>query len=423
MPLSSAAIASTHRRREAIGVRLVRVPLEAGRQLELVLDSVQARRDHGREREVRVRVAAGDSRLGPARRPVADDPEPTGAVVVPPRERRRRPGAGCEPLVRVDRRREEHRELLEARDLTREPAREERLVGREARLAVAPQRGVDVTGVADPVLERLRHERDRAPVEERDLLGAVLVDDVVVRHRQRVGEAEVDLLLARPRLALRRLDAHAGGLHPVPDLAQERLVVGRGEDVVIEDVRHRRRQARVLLLVRLLERLAEEIELELAAHHRREAERGGALELGLQDLARRGLHRRPVVPLHVAENERRRLEPRDAAEGGQVGPDVEVAVALLPARERVAGHRVHLHLEREQVVAPLHSVPRVHLLEEELGVEALAHQPPLHVGEGDDDGVDRAGLDLCAQLLVAQHRGDPILSGRGRILALPRHTR
>ena len=154
----------------------------------------------------------------------------------------------------------------------------------------------------------------------------------------------------------------------------------------------------------LLEGLAEEIELELAAHHGREAESGRALELGLQNLARRGLHRRPVVPLHVAENERRRLEPRDAAERRQVGPNVEVAVALLPARERIARHRVHLHLEREQVVAALHPVPRVHLLEEELGVKALAHQPALHVGEGDDDGVDRAGLDLCAQLLETQHR-------------------
>jgi hypothetical protein len=150
--------------------------------------------------------------------------------------------------------------------------------------------------------------------------------------------------------------------------------------------------------VRLLERLAEEIELELAAHHRRETERGGTLELRLEHLARRGLHRRPVVPLHVAEHERRPLEPGDPAEGGQVRPDVEVAVALLPARERIAGHGVHLHLEREQVVAPLHPVLRVHLVEEELGLETLAHQPPLHVGEGDDDRVDRTGFDLSAQL-------------------------
>ena len=48
-------------------------------------------------------------------------------------------------------------------------------------------------------------------------------------------------------------------------------------------------------------------------------------------------------------------------------------------------------------------MPGVHLLDEELGVQALAHQPPLHVGEGDDDGVDRAALDLGAQLLEGQH--------------------
>ena len=175
--------------------------------------------------------------------------------------------------------------------------------------------------------------------------------------------------------------------------------------------------------MRLLERLAEEIELELAAHHRRVAERGRALELRLENLARRGLHRRPVVPLHVAEHERRRLEPRDAAKRRHVGPNVEVAVALLPARERVAGHRIHLHLEREQVVAALHPVPGVHLLEEELGVQALAHQPSLHVGEGDDDRVDRAGLDLCAQLVVAQHSAILFRPGAGGYSAASRLTR
>ena len=35
-------------------------------------------------------------------------------------------------------------------------------------------------------------------VPVRQLLDAVLVDDVVVRHRERVRVAEVDLLLARP---------------------------------------------------------------------------------------------------------------------------------------------------------------------------------------------------------------------------------
>ena len=98
---------------------------------------------------------------------------------------------------------------------------------------------------------------------ERDLLGAVLVDDVVVGHRHRVRVAEVDLLLAGPRLALRGLDPHPGRLHPVADRAEQRLVVRRAEDVVVEDVRDGRRQPRVAVRVGLRERLLEEVELEL----------------------------------------------------------------------------------------------------------------------------------------------------------------
>ena len=61
----------------------------------------------------------------------------------------------------------------------------------------------------DPLVRGLRHERDRAAVQMRDLLRPVLVDDMVVRHRQRVRELEVDFLLPRPRLALRGLDTDA----------------------------------------------------------------------------------------------------------------------------------------------------------------------------------------------------------------------
>ena len=117
--------------------------------------------------------------------------------------------------------------------------------------AVAPEACVDVARVADPRLERLRHEADRAAVQERDLLGAVLVDHVVVGHRQGVREPEVDLLLARPRLALRGLDPDPCRLHVVPDRAEQRLVVRRGEDVVVEDVRDGRRQALIALRVRV----------------------------------------------------------------------------------------------------------------------------------------------------------------------------
>ncbi len=270
---------------------------------------------------------------------------------------------------------------------------------------------MDVTRVPDPVLERLRHEADRASAEVGDLLGAILVDRVVVGHRQRVREAEVDLLLSWPRLAFGRLHAHARRLHPVADRAQERLVVGAGEDVVVEDVRHRRREARVAVRVRLGVGLLEEIELELGAHHRRQAELRGPLHLRPQHLTRRGLDGRAVVPADVAEHERRGVEPRDPAQRGHVGRDREVAVALFPARDLVPGDRVHLHLEREQVVAALDGVLGLHLLHEELGVEPLAEQASLHVGERDHDRVDLAGGDEILELGVGQHRGDPIPRG------------
>ena len=111
----------------------------------------------------------------------------------------------------------------------------------------------------------------------------------------------------------------------------------------------------------------------------------------------------PSCHCDVAEHERRPLEPRDPPQRREIGAHVEVPVALLPARDRITRDRVHLHLEREQVVAPLDPVPRVHLLEEELRVQPLAHQAALHVREGDDDGVDGAAPDVRPQLLDAQH--------------------
>ena len=90
-------------------------PSSAGGGSSSDLDPVQAGRDDRREGEVRVDVAARDPRLDALRRAVADDAEAARAVVPPPRERRRRPAPGRVALVRVDRRREEDGELLEAR--------------------------------------------------------------------------------------------------------------------------------------------------------------------------------------------------------------------------------------------------------------------------------------------------------------------
>ena len=112
------------------------------------------------------------------------------------------------------------------------------------------------------------------------------------------------------------------------------------------------------------------------------------------------------MPEDVAEDERRAFQPRNRPQRVQVGLQEEIAVAALPVGDRIPGDGVHLHVEREQVVAALDAVLRDFALEEELPLDALAHEAALHVGEGDDDRVDRAALDLGSQLLQ-RHAGDP----------------
>ena len=263
----------------------------------------------------------------------------------------------------------------------------------------------------------LGHEGDRAPGLVGHLLDPVLVDHVVVGHGHRVGETEVDLLLAGPRLTLGAFHRDARALHALADRTQESLVIRGGEDVVVEDVRHRGRQVGVVLGVRLGERLLEEEELELGTEHGLEAERAGALDLGAKDLPRRGPNRLAVVPGHVAKDERGGLEPGDAAQRRKVGHHVEVAVAALPVGHLVAGDGIHLHVERQQVVAPLDRLPVAGGVHEVLGVEALAHQPALHVGEGDDDGVDLTLFDLSRELVLAESGPALAMSGLVRLVS------
>jgi hypothetical protein len=43
------------------------------------------------------------------------------------------------------------------------------------------------------------------------------------------------------------------------------------------------------------------------------------------------------------------------------------------------------------------------LIEEVVDFDALAEEPPLHVGEGGDDRVDRPRLTLLAEILQGEH--------------------
>ena len=133
---------------------------------------------------------------------------------------------------------------------------------------------------------------------------------------------------------------------------------------------------------------------------------GGPLDLRLQHLARRRLRRASRRATATSQSTSAVASSHGIRRSvARSGREREVAVALLPARDLVAGDRVHLHVEREQVVAALDGVLGLDLLDEELAVEPLSHEPALHVGERDDDRVDRAVLDLGLQLVEAQHAG------------------
>src|SRR5205823_3981014 len=85
--------------------------------------------------------------------------------------------------------------------------------------------------------------------------------------------------------------------------------------------------------------------------------------------------------------------------------------ASLPRRDLVAGHGIHLHIECQQVVATLRAMAVVDLLEEEVAVEALAEQTPLHVRERHDHRVDRS---VGAELVQRQHFGmSSLVEGAG----------
>src|SRR6202034_2710568 len=66
-----------------VGVARVRIG-----QFELVVDAVEAGRDTGGHHEIRVDVGPGDSGFDPAPRPLPDDPEAAGAVVLTPHDAR-----------------------------------------------------------------------------------------------------------------------------------------------------------------------------------------------------------------------------------------------------------------------------------------------------------------------------------------------
>src|SRR5215211_44846 len=320
---------------------------------------------------------------------MADDAHGAGAVVLAPGNGRRGEGAHSEALVRVDVGGEEQRELAQTGELPRDKALEGRgeavAFSKHWSTVLAAQAQVDVAGVPLELIE-LGHKGYRAALLGGDLLGAVLVDRVPVRGRERAVELEVDLVLPVVALALGVLNREPRPRHRVPYAPQERLDARRAQKRVVHVVVIGGLEVPVALAPGLLVSIHEDEELELRAYPGLEVALGEALELAPEDLARRGYHRGAVLPNQVAHRERRPLLPGHDPQGREVRLEDEVPVALLPGAHGVALDCVHLDVDGEQVVAALRVVLD-HLVEEVGGGEALALQAALHVHHPYEDGI------------------------------------
>ena len=271
----------------------------------------------------------------------------------------------------------------------------------EGRLAVErPQRLVQVARRARGALVVLGHEGHRPALGPGDLLDRVLDDGVDVGRFQRAGIADVDLLLAGAGLALGVLHRHPRGVEAGADRPHHILLLGGLEDVVVLVIGAHRRHAAIAGGVQVGVGVREEEELQLRGHHRLVAHLAEPGDLALEHGARRMRHLgMGMVVEHVGEDQRGARNPGRPAQRREVGLHHIVAVARGPARRLVAGHRLHLEVGGEQVVAAVGLL--VAALEEEFRLEALSHQPALHVDLGHHHRVDAAVRD---RLLEVAHR-------------------
>jgi hypothetical protein len=129
-----------------------------------------------------------------------------------------------------------------------------------------------------------------------DLLGAVLVNGVVVAGDPRVVVAERDLLLAEIAFTLDALAIHAGAVHTEPDVAQQRLHPGRSVHRVVDVVVGGRRQAAVAGGPRFAKAGVENHELQLGADVGHQSALGESVDLAVQDAPRRLRHGIAIGP-------------------------------------------------------------------------------------------------------------------------------
>ena len=276
-------------------------------------------------------------------------------------------------------------------------------VGEHRAAVLAAQRNVDVAAVSFALIE-FRHEGQALAVLIGDLLGAVLVDGVVVAGDPRVVVAERDLLLPEVALALDALAVHARAVHAQPDIAQQRLHPGRRVHRVVDVVVGGRRQPAVAGRPRLAKAGVEHHELQLGTDVGHQALLGEPVDLVVQDAARRRGDRAAVGPGQVGHHQRGARQPRDEPQRGEVGRHHHVAVTGLPARHRVPVDGVHVDIDGQQVVAAFGTVGG-DILDEQPRRHPLAGQPALHIAERDDHGVDVTVGHQPFEVGLRQHAG------------------
>ena len=250
--------------------------------------------------------------------------------------------------------------------------------------------------------ERLRHERGVHAGLEGDLPHHEPERHDVVGHREGVGVAEVDLVLARGVLVVAVLDGDAHRLERVDRaLAEVGGDVGGGEVEVGRLVERLRRRARV--------GVGEVEELHLGRGVEAEAPLAGPVEVAAQHLAGVALERRAVDVGDVAEHAGRGavgVGPREQLEAVRVGPGEHVAL-LHPAeavdRRAVEAHALvegALQLGRgdgeglelaEHVGEPEPDQPDPSLLDRAQDVVALA----FHGGANDGRGAPSDATELA----------------------------
>ena len=120
--------------------------------------------------------------------------------------------------------------------------------------------------IARVIVVPLGHKGYRTTLLPRYLLAGVLHDYVPIRHLQRFGIANVDLLLTGTGLALTVLDRHSSALQTNADRPHDFFFLGGLEDVIVLVVMTGSRQASVAAPVGRLKAVIEQVKLKFGCH-------------------------------------------------------------------------------------------------------------------------------------------------------------